>query len=110
MFPTNDRILMEADVFKITTVRQSLMLELIKAGRFPRSLVLSDKRRGWRASDIDKWIANLKETESADTGADKSVEPVESVEPVKPSAGAVVKKFLNESDGDSAEPGAGEIK
>lgn len=77
-FPTSDRILSEIEVLKVTTFSRFLLRTAIENDNFPRSLVISERRRGWRASDVEAWIANLKETESADTGVDKSVEPVES--------------------------------
>ena len=72
--PTNDRLLIEPQILAITTFSRSLLNVEIECGRFPRSRVIGAKRRAWRQSDIDMWMANLKETESTDTGADKSVE------------------------------------
>jgi predicted DNA-binding transcriptional regulator AlpA len=80
---TNDRLLIETEILAITTFSRSLLKVEIDSGRFPRSRVIGAKRRAWRQSDIDIWMANLKETESVDTGADKSVEPA------KPGAGEI---------------------
>lgn len=70
-FPTNDRLLMEADVLSISTFSKSGLRTAIEAGNFPRSVVLSEKRRGWRASDVEKWIAELRDDTDGDTGTDK---------------------------------------
>lgn len=69
--PTNDRLLIEAEILAITTFSRSLLKVEIDGGRFPRSRVIGAKRRAWRQSDIDIWIAGLKET--AGTGTEPSI-------------------------------------
>lgn len=71
--PTNDRLLIEPEILAITTFSRSLLKVEIDSGRFPRSRVIGAKRRAWRQSDIDIWMSNLKETETAGTGTESSI-------------------------------------
>lgn len=37
---------------------ETTLYTLLNEGRFPQPIELSDKRRGWRRTDLDAWIQN----------------------------------------------------
>jgi len=53
-----DSILRLPDVLARVGFKRSALYELIKAGQFPRPLPLTAHAVGWRASDVDQWIAD----------------------------------------------------
>ncbi len=46
------------DVIEITGLARSTIMNLIKAGEFPRPIQLSPRTVGWRLSEIEKWLAD----------------------------------------------------
>jgi predicted DNA-binding transcriptional regulator AlpA len=51
-----DRIVRLRDVLRICSVSRSQVYRLMRAGTFPASLMLGQRARGWRLSDIQAWI------------------------------------------------------
>lgn len=45
-----------SDVVAETNLSKSTILRKIKAGDFPASIKLSDRRIGWRRADVIAWI------------------------------------------------------
>lgn len=54
---TGDVILRLPDVLARVALSRATLYRLIGTGDFPRPLKLSGYAVGWRASDIDRWIA-----------------------------------------------------
>ena len=54
-----ERYLREEQVLEVTTLSHATLWREIKAGRFPRQVRLSPGRVGWRASEINRWLADL---------------------------------------------------
>lgn len=52
-----ERLLRENEVARITGLSRSLRWRLIRAGQFPKSIPVTDRIRAWRASEIERWIA-----------------------------------------------------
>jgi prophage regulatory protein len=61
-----DSILRLPDVLKRIGLGRATLYRLIRTGAFPPALKLSPSAIGWRASDIDRWIAErVNPTEAA---------------------------------------------
>ena len=43
-------------VLAATSLGKSLLYQLIAAGKFPRGIALSARRRGWLASEVAAWV------------------------------------------------------
>lgn len=56
--PVGDVILRIDDVVARVGLSRRTIYEEIKRGTFPRPLKLTAVAVGWRASDIDRWIAD----------------------------------------------------
>ena len=56
--PPAIRLLDKADVLAITNVSFPTIWSWMRAGKFPRSLVVGGKSM-WRSDEIDAWLANL---------------------------------------------------
>jgi prophage regulatory protein len=54
-----DRLLALPEVKKKTSLGTTWIYELIKLGKFPKGIKLSDRCVRWRESEIDTWIASL---------------------------------------------------
>lgn len=54
-----DRILRLAEVLEITGLSRSSLYRALREGRFIRPVELGKNSRGWRASEIQAWIASL---------------------------------------------------
>lgn len=52
-----DRILRDAEVRERTGLSRTTRWRLIRKGRFPASVPISDHAVGWRESEIEAWIA-----------------------------------------------------
>ena len=55
-----DRILRLAEVLEITGLSRSSLYRAIREGRFIPPVELGKNSRGWRASEIQAWIASLR--------------------------------------------------
>jgi len=55
----SDRLLALPEVKKKTSLGTTWIYELIKLGKFPKGIKLSDRCVRWRESEIDAWIASL---------------------------------------------------
>jgi prophage regulatory protein len=53
-------ILREVELVKLLNISASTIRRKIKAGTFPRYVKLGPKAKGWRTSDIETWLNNLK--------------------------------------------------
>lgn len=58
-----DRILRIKEVCNIVKVHRSTLYKMMGRGEFPRPLKLGQSARGWRESDIVRWMENLPEAE-----------------------------------------------
>jgi prophage regulatory protein len=47
-------------VIQVTTLSKSTIYRLIKESKFPAAVMISRRRVGWRATDIQAYCANLK--------------------------------------------------
>jgi len=54
---SKDRILKIRSVCEKTTLSRRQIYSLIDEGKFPAGVKLSQRRIGWRESDVDRWIA-----------------------------------------------------
>ena len=55
---TGDVILRLPDVLARVGIKRSTLYRLVASGGFPRPVKLSGYAVGWRASDVDRWIAD----------------------------------------------------
>ncbi|EXJ14861.1 helix-turn-helix transcriptional regulator [Imhoffiella purpurea] len=55
--PPTKRIIRLPEVVERCGLSRSSVYNLMAAGRFPRSIKLSERAVGWRESDIDNWLA-----------------------------------------------------
>ena len=53
-----DRILCVAEVVAMTGLSEATIWREIQANRFPKGVVISPRRRGWRLSDLMAWLAS----------------------------------------------------
>jgi prophage regulatory protein len=51
-----EEILRIGDVVRSTKLSKSTIFRLVTLGEFPQPIILSERTKGWLASDIDKWI------------------------------------------------------
>ena len=56
--PRSDRILRDAEVRNRTGLSRTTRWRLIKAGRFPAPLRLTEHAVGWRETAIDEWLTS----------------------------------------------------
>lgn len=66
-----DRIYGQGEVMMICGLSETALRVAIKAGTFPPRLVITPKRRGWRASEINAWLANLKSADGDGCASEK---------------------------------------
>lgn len=55
--PNRDHIYREPNVVEVTGLSRSTIWRRIRAGDFPPPIRLSPGTKGWKASDIQQWIA-----------------------------------------------------
>lgn len=55
--PSLNRLLRRPEVERLTGLRRSTIYELIREGRFPKSIQLSKKSVAWVETEIYEWIA-----------------------------------------------------
>jgi prophage regulatory protein len=53
-----DRFMREKEVLDVTSLSRTTLWREIKRGRFPKSVVISAGRVGWRESAIESWQAS----------------------------------------------------
>ena len=53
-----DRFMRERDVIEVTSLSHSTIWRAMKDGRFPRPVLISPGRVGWRESAIIAWQTN----------------------------------------------------
>ena len=51
-----DRLLRLEEVMRRTTLSKTTVYELIKQRRFPRGVAIAARRRGWRESEISRFV------------------------------------------------------
>lgn len=44
------------EVEQITSLKKSKLYELMGEGKFPRPVPITEKRRAWPASEVQKWV------------------------------------------------------
>lgn len=54
-----DPLLTDSDVSEVTSVSRSARYELIREGKFPKPVQVSQCRVAWRSSDVQGWIDSL---------------------------------------------------
>ena len=59
-----DRILLTGAVVEMLSLSRPTVWRMIKKGTFPPPLQLSPRRIGWRASTIEKWLAEREAAEN----------------------------------------------
>lgn len=52
-----DRILRQAELCRVTGLSRSTLYRFERDGRLPHSIQLGQRAKGWRESDIARWIA-----------------------------------------------------
>jgi prophage regulatory protein len=52
-------------VVELTTLSKSTIYKMVKDGKFPKPVQLSERATGWRVSDVDAWLNNLAPTVTA---------------------------------------------
>ncbi|TAM01409.1 MAG: AlpA family phage regulatory protein [Paraburkholderia sp.] len=57
--PPTDRILRLPEVLEIVGIGRTSLYGMVKTGRFPAPLHLSERMRGWKLSAILKYLASL---------------------------------------------------
>jgi prophage regulatory protein len=68
--PSGAQILRRREVEKLVGLARSTIYSLVKRGQFPRPIRLTDYAVGWRATDVEDWIASRPMREdAADQGA-----------------------------------------
>ncbi len=55
----SDPLLTDSDVSEVTSVSRSARYELIRVGKFPKPVQVSQCRVAWRSSDVQGWIDSL---------------------------------------------------
>lgn len=63
-----DRIMGEPEVLQVSNMSASAIRRAIERGEFPRQIKLSARAKGWRASDIQRWLAGLEFLGPKDAG------------------------------------------
>jgi prophage regulatory protein len=61
MTTNNLELLRESDLCGRIKLSHSTIWRLVRAGKFPRPIQLSPRAKGWRASDIEAWLAERAE-------------------------------------------------
>lgn len=61
-----DAVLTTEDVAAVLSLSPSALEALVAAGQFPRPLVLTHRRRGWKASTVREWIESRPQATRAD--------------------------------------------
>ena len=54
-----DPLLTDSDVSEVTSVSRSARYELIRKGKFPKPVQVSQCRVAWKSSSIQSWIDSL---------------------------------------------------
>jgi len=67
----NSKILKLPDVMAATALSRSSIYDLIKHGKFPAPIKLSERAVGWLASEVDGWLTQRAELRSVAGGASK---------------------------------------
>lgn len=76
MFINPDSLLTKKEVLKMLTISDGTLLRLRNEGKFPKPILLSKKRLGWRYKDVTAWIkANIENREYYQTLIDKKPNP-----------------------------------
>jgi prophage regulatory protein len=57
--PTVDRLLREPEVKAATGLSRSQRHRMVKAGKFPAPVRISERASAWRQSQISEWLAGL---------------------------------------------------
>ncbi|HBP47788.1 AlpA family transcriptional regulator [Pseudomonas sp.] len=62
-----DRFIREKDVLEITSLSRTTLWREVKRGRFPKPVVISAGRVGWRESALATWQQNPEEWKKLNT-------------------------------------------
>jgi prophage regulatory protein len=55
---TEERLLAPKEVVRRTSLSRTTLWRLAQIGAFPKSVRISPGRCGWRAADVEQWIAS----------------------------------------------------
>lgn len=64
------------DVIAITRMSKTKIYNLMKDGKFPKSLKIHGKTRLWRKSDISEWIKDPENYRAADAANDSAPQEI----------------------------------
>ncbi len=56
-------IVRESELLPRIKLSHSTIWRLVRAGKFPRPIQLSERAKGWRASDIEAWLVQRAEAD-----------------------------------------------
>lgn len=65
---TSESILRLRCVLQRVGLSRSTLYHMVAAGQFPSAVALGERAVGWRASDIDAWLASRPATYQPDIG------------------------------------------
>jgi len=51
-----ERFLSLPEVEHVTSLKKSKLYALVKAGEFPRQRRITQRRRAWVASEVERWV------------------------------------------------------
>lgn len=57
-----ERLLGIAEVLSQTSLGRRTLYEHVKAGKFPKPVRISERRRAWREKDVQAWIRSKLES------------------------------------------------
>jgi prophage regulatory protein len=60
-----ERLLAPKEVVRRTSLSRTTLWRLMQAGDFPSSVRISPGRCGWRAADVERWIASRFDAKAA---------------------------------------------
>jgi predicted DNA-binding transcriptional regulator AlpA len=58
-----DSLMSMNEVLEVVPVGRSTLYRMMNSGGFPRSVPISQNRRGWYRSEVDAWIESLRNNE-----------------------------------------------
>lgn len=64
-FPNTVRVVNRKTLARLINISERKLDDLIAAGDAPPSIKLSERRRGWRISDIEAWLETRREAVAA---------------------------------------------
>lgn len=66
-----ERMLREPEVLRVSNLSASAVRRAIERGEFPRPVKLGPRAKGWRASDIQRWLDGLQPVNASQPAGQK---------------------------------------